>query len=519
MPEGVRDGARDRVRDLTRRYGWDLLGCVLGVLYAVPSLVYPFGADQGIHWYVGFGWLHGEMPYATGISGKPPGIFVVHALASALFGGGQSAIRVLELLTMPALGYLVANVARQPNTGLAPGAWGASTLLVSAVNYTYADYWNTAHPELWEAFFLLLAMSVALHQPNARVRALLAGALCMAAFVLKYPAASVALVVAGWCGLRALREQSGRRVLGFVEATAFYVLGMALVLGITLVPFVFTGTFDALLEVCVDMTERYVGTGRRNAEWWPGFWKWSRGGTLLLWFAVTTLTGLAVIARRANRDSAFHAALLLCLLSSAIGGVVLQGRNWSYHWVTVFPFLVVLGVWGIQHAASQPWMRLALSIVTAATLFWVAPHFVAKKPRSYRAHVDRWWDYAAGRASAQELQAEFERLGEFDKYAPQQHIGQVARRLSQPGDTLCVRGFISSIYQVSGMRCSSRHAIQSFVGLGPPSWKTEYARDMRERPPRFMVTFADRGGDLRALARQGYRKAHQEGGLVLMRRN
>lgn len=516
----------DLRRAFPKRFWLDALGCTLGLLYGVPTLIYPFGADQGIHWYVGYGWLHGEMPYATGISGKPPGIFVVHAIASALFGDGMSAIRVLELLTMPVLGYFVASAGRPRGRPLESGAIGAATLLVSTANYTYADYWNTAHPELWETVCLLAAFHVANHDPRARRRAFAAGALCMAAFTLKYPAAAVALPIAGLCGVRAWLtagvggwlEDRRRRALAFAEATAFYVLGMALIACATLLPFALTGTLREMFEVCVDMTVRYTSGAHPVTDWWPGFWKMTRGGTLLIATLAAALLGVIATTRRRDRAAASQAGLLGLLLLGAVGAVVLQGRNWSYHWVSVFPFLVAFFVWGLQQGVRNERAILVLALASTIAAFLFAPRFIAHTPRDYRSYLDRWFDYASGDTSAEEIRGDFERLGRFDRYGVQHRIGALAKQHAQPGDTLCVRGFLSPIYQASGLRCSSRHAIQTFVGLGPPSWKREYADDLRTQPPRFMVTFAERTADLRDLAKGGYTELGREDGLVLLRR-
>ncbi len=508
---------RDEVTQLGRRFGWDALGCLLGLLYGLPSLIYPFGADQGIHWYVGYGWLHGHMPYATGISGKPPGIFVVHAIASALFGPEQSAIRALELLSMPLLGFFVASAARTLGQALRPGAWGAATLLCSVVNYTYADYWNTAHPEHWAALCLLAGVHVASQAAHNRRRAVATGALCMAAFVLKYPAAAVAIPIALLCGLRAWREHPERRLTAFAEAAGFYSLGVGLVAGFTLLPFAITDTIGPLIEVCVDMTERYVGSGKHNTEWWPGFWAWSRGGTLLLWAATLTLLGGVSVARARDRRGVFQGMWLLVLLLSAIASVVLQLRNWSYHWVSVFPFMVALGIWGAQRLVCRGSLLLAIAVLSALAAYHVRPRFVAHVPRDYRAHVQAWVAHIRGENSADETRSRFERIGRYDRYGVQQRIAAFAKKQARPGDTLCVRGFLSPIYQASGMRCTSRHAIEAFLGFGPASWKQEYAADLRARPPTFIVTFEDRRHDLRALAKRGYVAIYREDGLVLLR--
>lgn len=507
------------VRALIRKHRLDLFGVLLAITYGLPSLSYPFGADQGIHWYVGHGWLHGHMPYATGISGKPPGIFLVHALAITLFGHGQSAIRWMELWSLPLLGWVVASCTRAPAERLRTGLWGAATLLVSVINYTYADYWNTAHPELWEALCLLAALRVALHHRHNAKRAALSGALCMAAFVLKYPAAAVAIPIAAVCGARAWLETSERPVRAFSIATLSYLLGAAAVMLITFLPFVVTGTVREMLEVCIDMTVRYSGGARTATDWWPGFWKLHRGGTIAIWSLSFAVLGAGVVIRRRQSTALRHGLLLLVVLVAAIASVVLQGRNWSYHWVVVFPFIALLGLWGMSRVVARDGLLIPIVVALALTAFAFAPRFIAHQPKNYRAHVAQWLDLVGGHIDATDVADSFERLTRGEHYASQRRIGLAAREHGRPGDTLCVKGFLSPIYQVSGLRCSSRHAIQAFVGLGPPSWKTQYADDMRNHPPTFIVTFDDRRAELRDLQQYGYRELTREDGLVLLRRS
>jgi len=506
------------VRSFLSERRWDLFGVLLAVVYGLPSLSYPFGADQGIHWYVGHGWLHGHVPYATGISGKPPGIFMVHALAITLFGDGQSAIRWMELLSLPLLGWLVASCTRAGVEPLRSGLWGAATLIVSVINYTYADYWNTAHPELWEALCLLAALHVAQqHRHNAK-RAALSGALCMAAFVLKYPAAAVAIPIAAVCGARAWFEVAEGRVRSFTVATLSYLLGAAVVMLLTFLPFVLTGTVTEMLEVCIDMTIRYSGGAHAVIDWWPGFWKLHRGGTVALWGLLSALLGAAVVIRRGQSKDLRHGLLLVGVLIAAIASVVLQGRNWSYHWVVVFPFIALLGLWGMSRVVARDAVLVLLTVAIAGTALSFAPKFIAHQPKNYRAHAAQWIDLQRVLIDEDQVADSFERLTRTERYASQRRIGLSARQHARAGDTLCVHGFLSPIYQVSGLRCSSRHAVQAFVGLGPPSWKFEYARDMHNHPPTFLVTFDDRRAELRRLQHEGYRELSRDGGIVLMQR-
>jgi hypothetical protein len=64
---------------------------------ALQILTFSYGRDQGIYAVVGDGVLHGKMPYKDLWDFKPPGIFLVYALAQGLFGRAMVSIRVLEV--------------------------------------------------------------------------------------------------------------------------------------------------------------------------------------------------------------------------------------------------------------------------------------------------------------------------------------------------------------------------------------------------------------------------------------
>ncbi|MGC4066607.1 MAG: hypothetical protein QM784_18625 [Polyangiaceae bacterium] len=84
-----------------------ILVSVLVLLASVLLLTFPFGRDQGIFAVVGGGLLHGKVPYRDLWDVKTPGIFVVFALAQALFGHTMVGPRIIEvvglLLTCAAL--------------------------------------------------------------------------------------------------------------------------------------------------------------------------------------------------------------------------------------------------------------------------------------------------------------------------------------------------------------------------------------------------------------------------------
>src|SRR5687768_6854726 len=66
-------------------------------LSALQILLFGFGRDQGIYATVGRGVVEGLMPYRDLWDFKPPGIFLVYAVAELLFGASMASVRVLEV--------------------------------------------------------------------------------------------------------------------------------------------------------------------------------------------------------------------------------------------------------------------------------------------------------------------------------------------------------------------------------------------------------------------------------------
>src|SRR5690606_28932114 len=266
----TRDARRDRwrrphvmqrIQRWIARSGLDLVGVAVAIVYALPSLAYPFARDHPLHWYIGRRLLEGEMPYVSGISTKPPAVFVVHALSQVVFGDHQWSIRVFDLGFVLACGVMIATFRRRRALGdgtvvetprRRPGEIGAACLLVAIFHYTFFDFSDTGHPELWQAFFMLAPAWIIARAPSGRLSKgaiVTAGALACVAVMFKHPA-----VVSGvLCGMAVVALPFFRgELLRALRDAGLYTAGVALTLALTLLPFALTGTFGAFWEVMVD---------------------------------------------------------------------------------------------------------------------------------------------------------------------------------------------------------------------------------------------------------------------------
>src|SRR5512134_3956359 len=94
----------------TRALPWHWLDVALifgSILFGVFSLTYPYGHDQGLYAYVATEWVErGRIPYRDVFDHKPPGIYILYALAVALFGTGMWGIRIFDLACVMTLGFI-----------------------------------------------------------------------------------------------------------------------------------------------------------------------------------------------------------------------------------------------------------------------------------------------------------------------------------------------------------------------------------------------------------------------------
>ena len=87
----------------------------------------------------------------------------------------------------------------------------------------------------------------------------------------------------------------------------------------------------------------------------------------------------------------------------------------------------------------------------------------------------------------------------------------MCRERAKPGDALCLTCFVSPVYQMTDMVCPSRHAVGSFVSMGPRYWGPEYSDFLSKQHPRFVVsihTYPKRNKQLRKI---GYRETDRFG--------
>ncbi len=505
-----------------RRHWADLAGVLASLVYVLPSLWYPFGFDQPIHWYIGRRLLEGEIPYAeSGISTKPPAAFVVYAISDLLLSDAQWAIRVVDLgfaLAIAALVVTFRTRRTEPDgrvvyaTPITHGEIGAACVLTLGFYYTHFGSSDTAHPELWEGFFMLAAGWLVVRAPDGRVslrRAFAAGVLACVAVTFKHVAAVTGVLVA--IGILATAFSRRQVWLGLQNGAAF-TTGVALVLGLVFLPFALSGTFDAFWQLMVEYMLDYAAHGAPRSYGMP---RWLTHPYALYGVAACVtalLAGLGVTLGARDRRERATGLWIAALLLGAFGSVFVQRRvfaqwGFSYHFIVAVPALALALAWGLRRALPRLGRaHLAVATVLVACAFWFGPTWTFGHQSdmwSYRKEWPAFWEYVHGRLTFDA----FHRPHQSGRYESHVRLSYVAReicRRMRPGDTLCVDGFTAHLYPMTGLRCPSRFLIGDGVGRNR-AWQREYQRMLDETPPTYFVTFPDRAG-VRLLVGRGYRR-------------
>ncbi len=103
--------------------------------------------------------LDGGMPYRDAFDFKPPGIFLIYALARALFGPAQWGIRVLEVAGPRWHGHR--DGVGSPRAWLGDRRIGVVAAALAVLVHAQLDFWHTAQPESFGGMLTIAALLVA----------------------------------------------------------------------------------------------------------------------------------------------------------------------------------------------------------------------------------------------------------------------------------------------------------------------------------------------------------------------
>jgi Dolichyl-phosphate-mannose-protein mannosyltransferase len=352
---------RLNIRDPDAWLAWAAWGVI--AFSALQILTYSFGRDQSIYALVGDGILHGKMPYRDLWDFKPPGIFLVYALAQGLFGHSMLSVRILEVLGLIGLVLAFMRFAEtffeRPRAGLMGGA-------VAALIHAQLDFWHTGQPEVFGGYLTFAALVLATSRVHQRHRYWVwvgTGVLFGLAFLFKPPLGGGAFV----CGAY-LTKREQQRVGGAARALyALVTVGAASVFPIALCGLWFwaRGAWPALHWTLAEFTPGYTALGwvNRSASGMlyyaleEAFFKFSA----LAAAGVLAMASITPIHSR-EREGTF---LVLGIIAMQIAGVAMQGKFFPYHYAATLQLIGFLAGLGLY----KLWRRCVVGGLGGALAF------------------------------------------------------------------------------------------------------------------------------------------------------
>ncbi|MER3421041.1 MAG: hypothetical protein C4290_11190 [Chloroflexota bacterium] len=470
---------------------WALVPVLVAVgLVALPTLAFPFGPDQAIFATIGQVINRGGYPYIDAWDQKPPGIYLLYALALRLPGPLMVRVRLFDLLwTSTALVVLFLLLHRLWNTRAA--VFG--TTLMGTVYFTTQGWWYLAQPDGLAALPLALALLLSLARGRWRWPCwLAAGALTEMVFQLRFTAAPLVPTFV-WTYL--LLERGGRqRLLGWtVWAGAGFLLVQA-----ALLAYLAAGH---ALRAYLEATRFAAGYARLGWPFAPPrrtiftYLEYVRDSLGLFTFshAVFVLPALAggLAACFVSRDRAARATAVSGLV--AFLGIALQQKFFWYHWQVLFPMLALLSGWTWDRAFAFLEQVCNGARATAGKAALVGALLVLT-PSVTRQAYDQWDGFLHRNDSVTARLAYDNQFGPYAdgtySYLADRQVADYVRAHTQPQETIYVFGYEPLIYLLSERASASRfiYSLPFMSSWAPHRWLDEFLDEIdRNRPVYFIV--------------------------------
>lgn len=472
-------------------------GAGLALFALLQLLQYKYGRDQGIYAMVADQVVHGGMPYRDSWDFKPPGIFYVYALARALFGSGQIAIRLLEALGFAALVPVFMTLSKRLFGTRLAGFIGAVVAILVNVQL---EFWHTSQPESFGGILTMVGLLL-VTDPRAvkgdgtvSLRGwgswIAAGALFGIAGLMKPQmagASGVAAVYLAW-----QMHRSGHGWKRWWPPFAALAAGSLLPILFIVAWFKAWGAWGELHHTLFVFAPGYAAT-TWYPEWLPNY--------LFYAFELATVSASGIVfvglmlALALGERTPEVPGLLLVFGTAALhlAGIAVQSKFFPYHFAGTFPllsFVAGLGWWKLWQASKR---KGPIAVVA----FMALVVFLARARTATRDLGETFWDRSMQRTSAllsgdpAKREAVDARLYSVADVSYDQNM-KVVRWLvdnTSSNDTVYIWGFEPFIYDVAKRRPATRFIYNVAQRV---SWYREEARaklmdDLNRQLPKAII--------------------------------
>jgi hypothetical protein len=288
---------------------------------------------------------------------------------------------------------------------------------------------------------------------------------------------------------------------------------------LVVLPFLIGGKLETMWEILGIYIFHYAEQARPSGKL-PQWLRVEHGGALLMVTALLTAMTWAVARERKDRGAQWRLFWLFLAAVLAFASVVVQARYFTYHFVVTSSFVAALCVLGLRelarNASAPSWPQLGGVALAIGLAFYAGPRWTSGRDQSYARFTRDLIGYLRGTTPREAMLAPFVGRRPLDSVVYSERVAKRINEFKRPGDTLCTRGFLTPLYPLTGLRCTSRHIVEDNVPTGLPDWKREYKTTLEQRPPTFMVTFSDRPKDVAYLKGRGYKQVAREGMFVIL---
>jgi hypothetical protein len=531
---GHEERGTHRLRALLREHWLDIALAVVGLALGWMTLWFPFGRDQGLYHYVGREWvLHGSVPYRDVFDHKTPGLYMVHALAVALFGANMWGIRVLEMVGVLLTGLMAATFSVARGERIHPGVRGAAVLAAGVLFFGVLNWWDQSQSEIWYSLLGLCSVWSVRRIERTERAEFSAGAFSAMAVIMKPPAIWFAMI-AGALVLLRVRERPEHRLRAATLGVLRYAAGGVAVAAPIFGYFAIMGAIPDMIEIVIH-TNAYYAQHEASEQSFTDVARrtWDFVINVLPYINPLFVGGLALttvvsLVRRNWRLCERH-FVAIALAFAGVAATAMQRKFYMLHWTSLLgPASVIAALLAADCRDLLPWLRerrLAPLLFVAALLFCFRASDRSTQWWTVHQHVS---SYVAGDISRHHF-ADFFKFPEINFwFLDSERAGRWLRKNSQPEDYIAVRGFQPEVYAVAQRSYPGRFFWTVYLThhtRAEPERRARFQEEERklfeQKPPRFVVALAGAGNGLDNpgyFLERGYQVREVVGQFVIMER-
>lgn len=461
--------------------------------WAISSLWWPFGVDQGIFAWAGEVIINGGMPYQDAWEVKGPLIHYIYAFTQLLFGRTMWGIRVFDLLLLAVSLLFLWRLATRLYGNL------AARLTVSLFILWYAStgFWSTAQPDGWVAMLMIIAVAYLIDDKLSTRNAVISGVLIGLCALIKPPYAAYLLLFVTFAAFHWSTTPSRRQLIQSIVAAS---LACGVVVALAISWFAYKGALNDLIDIQLVFNgnvhrQAHASSFGELANFTLGFFSqfW------ILIAIIPAIVGLKILWQR-HRDVA-AVIVMWAMLSIAI--VVAQDKFYLHHWLPLFVPLALAAGGGLAALLTDQqqlkdiafirghWITTATVTLTFVFALLIPAHSLMRWSMSLNGYIS-WDEYYTGFGHYN--------LGDFSFKANQEAAQYVAQR-SDPQDSVLVWGFDVMVNYLSGRSSPSRFGynyplVRGSENVFEPAYRAEFMQNLQANPPRYILILDEDKNDL-----------------------